>query len=73
LVSKNWKKINKKLANFVKFTLEKQKFPKKILVFLSKIGEILPKQKNIPQKGLVVHSYTLVALNTKDNDSSNLV
>jgi hypothetical protein len=38
-----YQKILFKLASFVKFTLEKPKFPKKILVFLSKNGEILPK------------------------------
>lgn len=45
LVSKIWKEFNKKLAKFVKSTLKKQKFPKQTLVFLSKNGKILPKQK----------------------------
>jgi hypothetical protein len=49
-VSEIWKEFNKKIEKFVKFTIEKQKFPKQILVFSSKNGKIFQNKKTLLKK-----------------------
>jgi hypothetical protein len=49
-VSEIWKEFNKKIEEFVKFTIEKQKFPKQILVFSSKNGEFCQNKKHYSKR-----------------------